>query len=212
MTTDDLVRNGVDLDVFKPMPRPVRNEIRDSLGVPPGQLLLGSIARLEPVKNHDFLISVASRLRERGASFRMVFVGDGSRRLELEGRVSQLDLDGQVHFLGIRRDVERLLGAMDQLVMPSHYEGVPVVLMEAQASGLPCLVSDAITSEVDLGVGLVDFLPTDDPDLWAGRTLALGGGARRTEPLLAEQVRLAGGDIDGSVSLLYRLYGLRGTA
>ena len=178
----------------------------------PGQLLLGSIARLEEVKNHDFLISVASCLRERGASFRMMFIGDGSRRLELEARVCQLDLEEQVQFLGVRRDVDRLLGAMDQLVMPSHYEGIPVVLMEAQASGLPCLVSDAVSAEVDLGVGLIDFRATDDPDSWAGRILDLGADVRRTESLLTEQVRLAGGDIDESVSLLYRLYSLRDTA
>ena len=207
-----LLRNGVDLDVFKPMSQPAREELRRSLGVAPGELLLGSVARLEVVKNHDHLISVASCLRERGSSFRMMLVGEGSRRPELEARVRQLDLDGQVEFLGVRRDVDLLLGAMDQLVMPSLYEGIPVVLMEAQASGLPCLVSDAVSGEVDLGVGLVDFLPTDDPDAWAARILDLGSSARRTEPLLTEQVRLAGGDIDASLNVLYRLYSLQDTA
>ena len=175
--------NRVSLAQFRPFPCDQRMEWRDNLNIPPGVPLIGSVARFEEVKNHIFLLRVAAMLRDRGVAFKMAFAGDGSLRHTLEDRVRSEGLEHHVSFLGLRRDTARLMNAFDVLAMPSHYEGIPVVLMEAQACGLPCLVSDAVSEEVDYGLGLVRFLSIDSVDLWADAISApLPNRARRGRP------------------------------
>lgn len=156
----------MDLDRFRPPTQAERDAARRALKVGESDLVLGSVARLERVKNHDFVIDVARRLSEEGTDFKILLAGDGSRRRELETLVAEAGLSHLVKFLGLYRDVPGLLAALDGLIMPSHYEGVPVSVIEAQATGLPCLISDAVSREVDLGVGLTSFLPINDPDPW----------------------------------------------
>lgn len=202
-----LLRNGVDLDRFSPPAPRTRADARCALGVSDGQLVLGSVARFEPVKNHDFIVAIAEQLRGEGVEFQMLLVGDGSRRQELVSVVQQAGLEGQVRFLGLRGDVPTLLAAMDGLIMPSLYEGIPVALVEAQAAGLPCFVSQAVSREVDLGVGLIDFLPLDDVRPWVDR-IASAKDRRVSTELLTEQIRGAGADIRSGVDALYDIYGL----
>lgn len=202
-----LLRNGVDLEVFTPASEERRAAARTALDCPEELMLLGAIARLEEVKNHSFLLDVAQRLDQRGVAFRMVFAGDGSLRDRLQEECGARGLQSRVRFLGLHRDVRGLMAGLDLLLMPSHYEGIPVVLMEAQASGLGSLVSTGVSREVDLGVDLVEFLPLEDPGVWVDRTL----GRTRSRPHaedLTERVRAAGAGIEDSVALLYRLYGL----
>jgi glycosyltransferase EpsF len=202
-----LLRNGVDLDRFWPPDPRTRADARCALGISEGQLVLGSVARFETVKNHDFVIGIAEQLRGEGVDFQMLLAGDGSRRQELARAVQRAGLEGQVRFLGLRRDVPTVLASMDGLLMPSLYEGIPVALVEAQATGLPCFVSQAVSREVDLGVGLIDFLPLDDVQPWVDRVI--GAKDRRvSSETLAAQLRRAGADIRSGVDTLYDIYGL----
>lgn len=206
-----ILRNGVDLHRFGPQSSDLRSEAREELGVPAETLLVGSVARFEEVKNHGFLIRVAEQLRDHaGREVMMAFVGEGALRSDYERRVLELDLQESVLFLGLRRDIPKLMAGFDVLAMPSHYEGIPVVLMEAQAVGLPALVSDAVSEEVDFQLGLLEFLPIKDPEIW---TKALAHRTPRTPvgPEHRELVRNAGGDLAEAVELLERLYGVRGT-
>ena len=166
------------------------------------------MARLEPVKNHDFVLSLARRLGDEGVASRVFLAGVGSRREELEDAVSVLGLGETVQFLGLWEDVPRLLAALDGLLMPSHYEGIPVSLIEAQAAGLPCLVSEAVSREVDLGLGLVDFLPIDDVDAWLAPVAALPQRRSSTGADTTERARAAGADVHDGADLLLTLYGL----
>jgi glycosyltransferase EpsF len=201
----ELLRNGVDLERFAPSTEVRREHARVAVGVTDDRLVLLSVARFEPVKNHEFLIELARSLHSRGVMFKLLLAGEGSRRPAIEELVADLNLTECVSFLGLQSDVPQLLAAADGVLMPSHYEGIPVALIEAQASGVPCLVSDAVSQEVDLGVGLIDFLPLPPEEAWVDRVEDLRGRRARSGDI-EEQVRSAGADVAEGVELLYRLY------
>lgn len=192
--------------------RPSRNDrvrIRRELGAGPTDLVLGCVGRLAASKNHRFLLSVMTDLVDQAESppLTLVVVGDGPLRRELESQVRVANLEARVRFLGQRDDVRRLMSAFDWLLLPSHYEGVPMVLLEAQAAGVPCLVSDRVSREADVGLGLIHFLPIDSTQPWAeaitGRHVAVPSYDRIAAALsghgyLAE-------DVAEALSQLYRL-------
>ena len=165
------------------------------------------MARLEPVKNHRFLIETAAELVRRGDPVRVVLVGDGSLRQQLEEQVSVAGLGDVVSFLGVRSDVADLFRAMDVFAMPSHYEGLPVVLVEAQATGLPCVVSSAVTREADLDLSLIRYVEPGSPEAWADALAAtvrpdLGSATIRAA------LHARGYDVREAAGRLLELYGV----
>jgi glycosyltransferase EpsF len=201
-----LVRNGVDLARFAPADAAQRRAARASFGISDDRIVVVSVARFEPVKNHEFLVGLARDLMHQRIDFSMLLAGEGARRSAIEEQVEDFGLAKHVRLLGLQTDVPRLLAAADVVAMPSHYEGIPVALIEAQASGVPCLVSDRVSREVDLGVGLVDFLALEaGMTEWADRLNDLR--SRRVGPGTVEhQIRTAGADVADSVERLYRVY------
>jgi glycosyltransferase EpsF len=166
-----VVPNGVDVGRFQPCRRRDPLEVRRELGVSAGALLLGCVARFERVKNHELLLEIAAELKRRGADFKLLLVGDGSRRAFIATRIVELGLTGEVVLLGLRGDIPDLMGAVDVVLLPSHFEGLPVSIVEAQAAGTVCAVSEAVDPEVDLGLGLVRFLPIDTAAPWVDALL-----------------------------------------
>lgn len=162
-----VIPNAVDLDEFKPNSHSSDLEVQGSREHSPRGLRIISVARLEPVKNHMFLIAVAGALTSRNVDFNMMFVGDGSLRSALETEVSKHGLNDRVHFLGVRENISEFMQSSDVLVLPSHFEGLPVTLVEAQATGLACLISEHVSREADMGLGLTKFLPIKNPEVWA---------------------------------------------
>jgi|SRR5690554_3601726 len=124
------------------------------------KIVLGHIGHFNYQKNHNFLINVFHNLTLKSSKYVLLLVGDGSLRLEIENKVKKLGIENSVIFTGKSLEVDRLIQAMDLLVFPSRYEGLPNVLIEAQISGLPCLVSNNITNEVNL-TNLVQFMNLD---------------------------------------------------
>lgn len=135
------------------------------------ELVVGHVGRLTEAKNHMFLLDVFCVLHEKCENSRLLLIGDGELREPLEARCEQLGLAGAVHFLGSRKDVESYYQAMDVMLLPSLWEGFPVVIVEAQAAGLPCFVSNEVTKEVKISE-LVEFLPiSQGSNLWAEKIL-----------------------------------------
>lgn len=135
---------GLDLSA----PSAPATDLRVELGLSPGDTVLGHVARFHPQKNQKFLINSFSKALGADPSLRLVIVGEGELRPEIEERIRAQGLAGQVRLTGRRSDVPELLHHLfDGFVMPSLYEGLPVALLEAQAAGLPCLVSNVISSE-----------------------------------------------------------------
>ena len=112
------------------------------------QLVIGNVGRMTHQKNQAFLVKILFALREKGINASLILIGVGEEKANLEKLANKLNINKNILFLGKRNDVNDLYQAMDVFVMPSYYEGIPVVGIEAQFSGLPCLFSNAVPNEV----------------------------------------------------------------
>ena len=137
-----------------------------------GKTVYLHVGRFMEVKNHDFVVKIFAELHRRQPDSVLLLVGDGELRPAVEAQVKEAGLTGAVHFLGNISDVPDKMVLADVLLFPSKYEGFPTVLLEAQAAGLECFVSDTITPEVRL-TGRVHPLPlTSSAAEWADAVLA----------------------------------------
>jgi glycosyltransferase involved in cell wall biosynthesis len=145
---------GIDLQPFGGVVD--RAAIRAELGIPRDALVLGNVGRFHEQKNHQFLLEIMAETASREPRAVLLLVGDGALRGQIEARAAALGLRDRVVFAGVRADVHRMmLGAMDVFVFPSRYEGLGVVLIEAQAAGLPCVISDVVPREADVSRRLI---------------------------------------------------------
>ena len=153
-----LLPNAIDLDRFAYDAR-ARRDIRAELGLE-DRFVVGHVGRFMRQKNHAFLLKAFAALAARRPDAILLLAGDGVLRPQAEQIARELGIAEAVRFLGIRSDTARLYSAMDVFVLPSLYEGLPVVGIEAQAAGLPCLFSDHVSQEVD-ATGNSRFLPLE---------------------------------------------------
>ena len=136
-----------------------------------------------------------------------IFVGDGHLRNDVENQAKELGLEKNILFLGIRKDISNILNCCDLFILPSIYEGLGLVMLEAQASGLPCLVSEAIQPEADLGIGLVKQIKLDDGiDKWADEALKLIGKKNNNKEAIEEAFKAKGYEIEDIVNTLLDVY------
>lgn len=160
-----VLNNGVDTERFS-FNEEKRCEIRSLLRYD-GKLVIGHIGSFIPVKNQKYLLPILRELLQRDERYRLLLIGDGPMRQDLMTEVEQSGLGQYVTFAGGVDNVEAYLSAMDVIAMPSLFEGLPLTLVEQQVNGLPCVVSDTITAEVDFA-GRMKFLPLDSPtETWA---------------------------------------------
>jgi glycosyltransferase involved in cell wall biosynthesis len=143
-------------------------EVRAQWDIAPNAPVMGHVARFSPYKNHRFLIDIASVLREALPDLRLLLVGDGPERSEVEKQVAEHGLQDAVTFTGFQPDVPALMRAMDLFVFPSKWEGLGRVVVEAQAAGLPCLISDAVQPEAEVVPELIRRMPLSaGAEVWA---------------------------------------------
>lgn len=165
-----ILHNGVDVNVFR-FDKTARTEIRAEFGLRNEQLLVGHIGRFMTQKNHAFLLEIFKQIAQKSENAVLMLVGKGELESEIKEKIQTLGLEDKVIFTGIRSDVPKLLSAMDVFVFPSFYEGMPNTVIEAQATGLPCVIADTITKEADI-TGLVQYLPLSaSAEDWADRAL-----------------------------------------
>ncbi len=129
-------------------------------------LIIGHVGRLVDVKNHKFMLEIAKKLKHMNFSFKMFFLGEGELRSDIENQIKKNKLNDYVILTGNVSNVYKYMKLFDLLLLPSFYEGLPVTLIEAQASNLKCLISDNISKESDLGLGLIKFLDISNIDVW----------------------------------------------
>jgi glycosyltransferase involved in cell wall biosynthesis len=156
-----------------------REKVRTELGLATDVPVVGHVGRFDREKNHLFLVDVAVEVLKRRPEIHFLLVGDGPLRSAIENRVRSMGLSGNIHFAGTRSDVAQLMnGAMDVFIFPSLWEGLPMALIEAQAAGLRCIVSDVCTAEVSvLPEQFTRLSLSTSPELWAANVLkALASG------------------------------------
>lgn len=197
-----ILHNAIELDRYAYRDS-VRQEVREALGLGAEARVIGHVGRFCHQKNHPFLLSAFASAHRGQQDLRLLLVGEGEGLAAAKQQAQALGIGQSVRFLGPRTDVDRLYAAMDVLVLPSRYEGLPVVGVEAQAAGLPCLFSDHVTREVAV-TDRARFLPLDE-GVWADamREYALSGEARASDPA---QLRAAGFDIHAEAERLLDFY------
>lgn len=140
-----ILHNGLDLAYYS-FSTEGRNRIRKELNIE-DKLVIGHIGRFNKQKNHSFLIDIFNEIHKINNNAVLLLVGDGELKDEVINKVEKLELSNNIFFLGVRKDIPDILSAMDIFVFPSYFEGMPNAIIEAQATGLSCLISDSITSE-----------------------------------------------------------------
>lgn len=143
-----VIKNGIDLEKFTYQPEN-RAKYRKDLGLE-DQFVICHIGRFTEQKNHSFLIEVFFEIQKRLPNARLLLIGEGPLKEPAEAQVQELGIADKVSFLGIRRDVSEILQASDLFLFPSVFEGLGIVAIEAQATGLPVVASEEIPEEADV--------------------------------------------------------------
>lgn len=197
-----LINNSIDARKFS-FNRGVRERVRKELGIN-DKFLIGHVGRFQEQKNHNFLVDIFKEINEINPNTVLMLIGRGELEDEIKNKVLKLGLEDSVMFMGVRADIPELLQAMDVFLFPSLHEGLPVTLVEAQASGLRIIASDSITEEICL-TGLVQFLSLRQSALeWAKVVLNYSGGYKRIDTF--EKISKAGYDVKTLARELEQFY------
>lgn len=159
------LNNGLDLNVYH-FDLEKREMVRAKYGISENAIILGHVGRFARQKNHSFLIQVFAAYNKKHPDSYLMLIGDGDLREEINRQVEIFGLNDRTIFVGQTDEIPEYLSAMDVFVFPSLYEGMPNTVIEAQASGLPCVISDTITKEANVTKN-VTYLPLGQAELWA---------------------------------------------
>ncbi len=200
-----VINNAIDCNQFR-FDSKIRAEVRKKLGLEKN-FVLGHVGRFTFQKNHAFLIDVFNAAVKKFPDLILLLIGDAVEDQkfldEARSKVAAYRLDGRVKFLGMRNDVRDLMQAMDCFILPSRFEGLPMVGIEAQAAGLPCLFSDAITRELEITRGAVQFIPLDSIDGWID---AIGAARSIERRDTREEIAANGYDIEREIERLEKIF------
>lgn len=196
-----VIKNGIILDNFRY--NSSWRELRKEFGVNDDTLLVGHVGRFNYQKNHKFLLEIFSKIVQKKSNSKMVLIGTGELEKEIKESILNLNLNDKVILAGSRSDVNKWLSCFDVMLFPSLHEGLSVVLVEAQAAGLPCVVSDTNSEEVIL-TEYIKFLSLELPaDQWADEVLAESSRVRRST---TDDLRNKGYDIVETTHVLENMY------
>jgi glycosyltransferase EpsF len=201
-----VLKNAVDTKLYASVAMATAEKIWSELGIASGMIVIGHVARFTEEKNHKFLLEVAKRLEESGTVFKFFFAGDGPLLEPTRALFGQAGLENRAVFLGNRGDVPVLMHVFGVTVLPSFSEGLPNVVMQSQAAGTPCVLSDTLTREVDIGLGLLAYHPLSSAQAWADAILRAAVSPRPKMEAIADAFVLSGFDIDTAVKELERIY------
>lgn len=186
-----------------------RFKLEEGLG---NSTVIGHVGRFIEAKNHTFLLQILKCLVTKVPNVKLLLVGDGDLRMEIENIVKNEGLYEYVRFLGLRKDIPMLLQCMDVFVFPSRYEGLGLVLLEAQASGIPCIVSEAIQPEANLQLGLMTTKSlSDGPEEWAEHLLLQSVSKQSiSKTQIIHSFEQNGYSITLAITKLFELYQFKG--
>lgn len=202
-----VLKNGRDVDRFK-FDEDKRHEMRVRLGISDGVIAVGHVGGFVPQKNHKFVLKVYQSLVEKRPSVKLFMIGDGILRREIENEAQQLGLMNKLTFTGNIDNVQDYLHAMDVMVLPSLFEGLPLAAIEWQINGLPIVMADTITKECIFTDGVKQMSLQNSTDEWADEILSLANDKNRRRQSIcgANAITKAGYNIKDNAKELKLLY------
>lgn len=205
-----ILNNGINIEEFTSVSKERVYITKKQLNIEENILVLGHIGRFYEQKNHKFLVKIANELKNRNIEFKMFLVGDGPLKEEIENEVIKNNLQNNIIFLGIRKDIPVLMKIFNVFLFPSFYEGLPLTLIETQASGLPAIVSDAITKEVDLGLNIINYKSLNDSlDKWIDEIIKLKECKRLNKKIINKTIADMGYDAKENAINIQLLYNVQ---
>ena len=201
-----VISNGKDIDKFL-FNAEIRDEYRNKLAADKKEILLGHVGLFHKQKNHFFLINTFAKVCEKSDCYRLVLIGEGEEMENVRKQVQNLNLQNKVDFLGRQSDVQNWLQALDIMVFPSLFEGMPNVVLEWQIAGLPSIISDTITKECTITDNVKYLSLHSGYDAWADailKTKVLSRENQQSE--IRETFKNAGFDIKENATALKAIY------
>jgi len=196
-----IVNNGIDVEQFK-FDSQIRKNTRKKLNTE-DSFVLGHIGRFVELKNHDFIIDIFNEILKHKNNSVLLLVGEGPLEDKVKEKVNTLKIEDKVKFLGVRNDVNEIYQAMDTFLFPSKFEGLGLVAIEAQCSGLPCFISDCIPKEV-IVCNTTTVSLNKSANEWANIILEKTKDFKRTDT--SEQIINSGYDFDNTINSFAKLY------
>ena len=197
-----VVNNAVDAKAHRCDPEGA-GKVRREWGIPEDALVVGHVGRFCAVKNHTYIVEIFSEIHRKNPNSRLLLVGEGDLRAQIEQKVNKLGLCEHVIFAGLRSDVPELMQAMDVFLFPSLYEGMPLTLVEAQAAGVPCIISKNIPADCDLTALVHRMVLEEPPESWAEAAIEAASVPKADT---YAQICAAGFDITNNAQWLERFY------
>ncbi len=198
-----VINNGIDLKNVK-YSVDARIRIREELNLKNDTPVIVHVGSFKTQKNHEFLIDIFNEICKKDKNYKLLLVGQGKLMTQIKEKVSRYGISSNVIFLGIRNDISDILSAGDYFLFPSFYEGFPNALIEAETSGLNCLVSDTITDNVIFSDNCIKLSLEETAEVWANKLLEIKISADRA--LYFERAKENKMDVESEIETLEHLY------
>jgi len=199
----NIIKNAIDINKFI-FNEEKRKEFRKELNINESEFVIGHVGRFDYQKNHEFLLDVFANVLKTIPNAKLVLVGDGDLRKEIENKISFLNIKDNVIILGVREDVNNLYNLFDLFVLPSHFEGLGIVAIEAQANGVQCIVSDVVPEEAKV-TDKIKFLSLNNTDLWT-KTIVDFSNMKISRKIDKKHIADLGYDINVEAKKLQEMY------
>ncbi|MCO4592203.1 sugar/glucosyl transferase [Streptococcus infantarius subsp. infantarius] len=198
-----IIKNGIIINDFL-YNEELRQNVRENLNIPMEAIVLGTVGRLSYQKNPEFMVSLIQTLFSKVPNFYFIWIGDGEERTNIETMLGEEIKSGRVLLLGKQEQPAQYLQAMDVFLLPSLYEGFGIVNIEAQASGLPCVVSSAVPESASVNSNFYRLSLSDGVEKWTDFIISMS--YKRLPYDSAEKIKEAGFDIEDSARKLRTIY------
>ncbi len=206
----EVIPNGIDFDLYKNVSSDNMADLKKEFGIPEDAFVVGHVGHFSAPKNHPFVVELIAAYSKIYPDVYFVLIGDGPTKEAIMRSVPQTTMaQGKVIFPGVRNDIPVWMRMFDAFILPSLHEGLPVVAIEAQAAGTPCLISSTVDCSLDTGLGLVGFLPIDKgSDCWidALESIRRSRGRRKDTDTIHRALIESGYDVKVSAKRLTVVY------
>ncbi|UOQ95063.1 glycosyltransferase family 1 protein [Halobacillus shinanisalinarum] len=204
-----LLPNAINLSPYLSLSAENKEQKKAEIDINTNNFVVGHVGSFRKVKNHNFLIELFSNIKKCIPNAKLVLVGDGELRDEIKAKVIQLKIEKDVFFLGKRSDIPEILNMFDVFLLPSYYEGIPGVIVEAQAAKVPSVISETVTKEVDLGLGLTSYVDLNEPyEKWVDAIKLAATSKNITEKQVVDKISSRGYEVNTASKVLMTIYDL----